>query len=263
MLFMEKKTFNIHCILLFCQVIYCYVPKAACTAWKNTLAELTGIPPHADDDVHNKTTLWRYGFRLLDSVPLSEAKELMIKYKKFMFVRHPLSRLYSAYRDKFLGYEAFQGKYKDRYAQEIILRFRPQANHNDLSEGRVTFKEFVQYIMYKAQHGGMFNQHWRSPVDLCFPCGIRYDFIGKVETMDTDAMYVMREFFGQRRPDDLPLIHTKGSTEEMKEAYKNFTDEELRELMNVYKLDFEVFGYEMAVPWRLRVVNSLWPGDVI
>ncbi|XP_014386468.1 PREDICTED: carbohydrate sulfotransferase 12 [Myotis brandtii] len=106
-------------------VIYCYVPKAACTNWKRVMIVLSGSlldrgAPYRDpldiprEFVHNSSThltfnkFWRrYGkfSRHLMKVKLK-------KYTKFLFVRDPFVRLISAFRSKFeLENEEFYRKF--------------------------------------------------------------------------------------------------------------------------------------------------------
>ncbi|KAF1379232.1 hypothetical protein PFLUV_G00173930 [Perca fluviatilis] len=95
-------------------IIYCYVPKVACSNWKRIMIVLSesllrdGVPQRDPlaiprDLVHNNSMhftfnkFWkRYG---------KFAKHLMKvklkKYTKFIFVRDPFVRLISAYRNKF------------------------------------------------------------------------------------------------------------------------------------------------------------------
>lgn len=95
-------------------VIYCYVPKVACTNWKRVMIVLSeslldqGVPYRNPLDiprehVHNTSThltfnkFWRrYGkfSRHLMKIKLK-------KYTKFLFVRDPFVRLISAFRSKF------------------------------------------------------------------------------------------------------------------------------------------------------------------
>ena len=37
-----------------------------------------------------------------------------------------------------------------------------------------------------------FDQHWRPPSIMCHPCQIKYDFIGKMETVIKDSKYLMK-----------------------------------------------------------------------
>uniref|UniRef100_A0A3Q3XC54 Carbohydrate sulfotransferase n=1 Tax=Mola mola TaxID=94237 RepID=A0A3Q3XC54_MOLML len=83
-------------------LIYCYVPKVACTNWKRVLMVLTSdgrltspldIPANEAHVAGNLHTLSEF------SVP--EINHRLRSYLKFIFAREPFERLVSAYRNKF------------------------------------------------------------------------------------------------------------------------------------------------------------------
>lgn len=95
-------------------VIYCYVPKVACTNWKRVMIVLSeslldrGAPYRNPLDiprerVHNSSThltfnkFWRRYGRFSRHLMKIKLK----KYTKFLFVRDPFVRLISAFRSKF------------------------------------------------------------------------------------------------------------------------------------------------------------------
>uniref|UniRef100_A0A8D2DCI4 Carbohydrate sulfotransferase n=1 Tax=Sciurus vulgaris TaxID=55149 RepID=A0A8D2DCI4_SCIVU len=82
-------------------LLYCYVPKVACTNWKRVLLALSGrargdprsIPAH---EAHAPGRLPS----LADFSP-AEINRRLRAYLAFLFVREPFERLASAYRNKF------------------------------------------------------------------------------------------------------------------------------------------------------------------
>ncbi|OWK61914.1 Carbohydrate sulfotransferase 12, partial [Lonchura striata] len=190
-------------------VIYCYVPKVACTNWKRVMIVLSeslldqGVPYRNPLDiprehVHNTSThltfnkFWRrYGkfSRHLMKIKLK-------KYTKFLFVRDPFVRLISAFRSK------FELENEDFYRRFAIPMLKLYSNHTNLptsvSEAfgaglRVSFSDFIQYLLDpRTEKMAPFNEHWRQVYRLCHPCQIDYDFIGKLETLDEDAAYLLQ-----------------------------------------------------------------------
>ena len=86
------------------RVLFCVVGKAACTSWLRTLLQLTGNPAAqlvAATDRSSVHAMFRF---YLESTQLPNASQLssspLKHYYKFMFVREPLERLVSAFRDK-------------------------------------------------------------------------------------------------------------------------------------------------------------------
>ena len=81
------------------QYFYCVTPKVACTSWLLALLTLTGKRLSKIKNVHNP----RMTDKFLKRAVLYEPRQrqmMLEKYYKFMFVREPLERLVSAYRDK-------------------------------------------------------------------------------------------------------------------------------------------------------------------
>jgi len=109
------------------RLIYCFVGKTAGTSWIRVLLQLTGNPAaqhlaSADrDGVH--TMFQHYleprSFENATQFARSPYKD----YYKFMFVREPLERLVSAYRDKIFREEKYAS-----LRQFIIGRFRQHSS---------------------------------------------------------------------------------------------------------------------------------------
>ena len=119
------------------------------------------------------------GYKYITEWPVNKRIEMVQKYYNFIFVRHPLERLLSAYRDKvqyqFLKNLPFPGKahrVEEHHAEHLI----------DLDkEG---FHAFIKYLVRRADidSGGSRIRHWKRFVDLCGICSFKWDFIGKLET---------------------------------------------------------------------------------
>ena len=231
------------------RVIYSYIPKVGCSSWKEALIRITnpGASGHIPG-VHEPTTMLKYGFRYLASLNAWQRQRVLNNYRSFVFVRHPLDRVLSAYQDKFMRYSRFHGTYREYYAPQILRRFRPGATEAEIQEGKgVTFKEFALYVIDQHRNGRHMNIHWRPFWDLCRPCQRHYDFIGKIETMDTDADYVFRTYLGQTNPPKFPRRNAKWSQNALRH-FQQLDQNELDALIDVYKKDFEIFGYEKTIP---------------
>uniref|UniRef100_G3U992 Carbohydrate sulfotransferase n=1 Tax=Loxodonta africana TaxID=9785 RepID=G3U992_LOXAF len=82
-------------------LLYCYVPKVACTNWKRVLLALRGYA-HGDPSAipaHEAHAPGRLP-SLADFSP-AEVNRRLRAYLAFLFVREPFERLASAYRNKF------------------------------------------------------------------------------------------------------------------------------------------------------------------
>ena len=81
------------------QYAYCATPKVACSSWKLALLRLTGNDISGVKHVHDPRETDKFIKRAVH-YSVSRRQALFKKYYKFMFVREPLERLVSAYRDK-------------------------------------------------------------------------------------------------------------------------------------------------------------------
>ncbi|CAL4116921.1 unnamed protein product, partial [Meganyctiphanes norvegica] len=170
------------------KLVYCFVPKVACTSWKRVWLKLTNIVPQ------NKTLLDIDRYFVHTSLPnlasqKSKLPEILETYRKFMFVRHPFDRVLSAYKDKF---ENEDKKSSYNFHKEIGKKIEAKYRKPSTDGKNVTFEDFMHYI--SEPEGNSFeqlNEHWRSLHQLCNPCSINYDFIGKYENIHEDAPYVL------------------------------------------------------------------------
>ena len=253
-------------------LLYCYVPKVACTNWKRLLViqfnsfpqfdfyKITKqlVPPQmvlmgkanttdplsiVADDSHRL-----HVFRRLNNYTEEEIRYRLDHFLKFMFVRHPLERLLSAYRNKFNSNYSSSEYFRSRYGRQIVRQYRNNASEESLTKGHdVTFHEFVRYIIdpKTATASGGFNEHWKPMSDLCLPCTIRYNVIGKYETLMDDAWLVLEK--AHLGGMSFPRSDRPSSTTSLVDEYMSqLTREELMHLYHIYELDFRLFDYKMA-----------------
>ncbi|XP_054460483.1 carbohydrate sulfotransferase 12-like [Anoplopoma fimbria] len=245
------------------QIIYCYVPKVACTNWKRVMVVLSqslispssgkpytdpeAVPP---DLVHNSSLhltfakFWRhYG---------SLSRHLMAlklqHYTKFLFVRDPFVRLISAFRNKFgRPNEDF---YK-QFGSVMLRRFGnvsgslPETAAEAFAAGiKPTFQQFITYLLDpETETESIFNEHWRQVYRLCHPCQVKYDFIGRLETLEPDAEHLLKllEVDHLLRFPSGARNRTAASWE--RDWFAQIPITTRRELYKLYEPDFEMFGY--------------------
>uniref|UniRef100_A0A8B9PBY8 Carbohydrate sulfotransferase n=1 Tax=Apteryx owenii TaxID=8824 RepID=A0A8B9PBY8_APTOW len=179
-----------------------------------------------------------------DLVFLSDMKPDEISYRlknyyKFIFVRNPMERLLSAYRNKFGEIKEYQLK----YGVEIVRRYRKSGGQSAGDD--VTFSEFLRYLL--DEEAERMNEHWMPIYNLCQPCAVRYDFIGSYERLNADANYVLEQVqspsfirFPERQSWYKPV------TAETLHYYLCNTQRRLiKELLPKYILDFSLFAYPL------------------
>ncbi|KAM3920235.1 carbohydrate sulfotransferase 14 [Leptodactylus fuscus] len=216
--------------------LYCYVPKVACSNWKRVLKVLDGSLPSVDTKLkmdHKSDLVF------LADLSADEIRYRLQHYYKFLFVREPMERLLSAYRNKFGEIK----EYQQRYGMEIVRRYRknPAASKGD----DVTFSEFLQYL--QDEDVEKMNEHWMPIYNLCQPCAVPYDFIGSYERLQEDAHHVLDTIgapnhihFPERQAWYKPV-----TKETMQYLLCNTPQGLIRELLPKYILDYSLFAYSL------------------
>ncbi|KAK2720453.1 hypothetical protein QYM36_004365, partial [Artemia franciscana] len=228
-------------------LLYCYVPKVACTNWKRIIMILSGNANTSDplsieaNEVHPRR-VWE----TLADFKTSESQTRLNNYYKFMFVRHPFERLVSAYVNKF--YKSYTDYFQIKYGRTIVKNYRTNPGKEALTRGHdVTFSEFVQYLIaHKSSESGPFNEHWRPMHELCEPCRVKYDIIGKYETLNEDSWLVLENPRLDQKVKFPPGL--KKSTAYLVKSYlSQIPESQLIKLYHLYELDFKLFGYDFDV----------------
>ncbi|MEQ2207847.1 Carbohydrate sulfotransferase 11, partial [Xenoophorus captivus] len=214
------------------ELIYCYVPKVACTNWKRA-----HVPS-------NLKTLNQYS--------IAEINHRLKNYFKFLFVREPFERLVSAYRNKFTL--KYNSSFHKRFGTRIIRRYRKNATQDALINGAdVKFKEFIDYLVDPAtQRDGPLNEHWQTVYQLCHPCHIHYDMMGKYETLEEDANYIL-QLVGVGDSLHFPSYAKSTRTTDAMTAqfFSNISTQQQVQLYKLYKMDFLMFNY--SIPSYLKL----------
>ncbi|KAL1020754.1 hypothetical protein UPYG_G00004210 [Umbra pygmaea] len=235
-------------------LLYCYVPKVACTNWKRVLMVLTGdgryreplaIPANEAHVAGNHRTLSEYS--------TAEINSRLRSYLKFIFVREPFERLVSAYRNKFT--RSYNTAFHKRYGTKIIRQHRPDPKPEALERGNdVSFKEFVHYLVDpRTQREGPFNEHWERVHSLCHPCLIHYDVVGKYETLEQDTRSVLH-LAGVEGEVQFPTSSkgTRTNGGMTAQFFKNISPFYQKKLFNLYRMDFLLFNYSIPEYLRFR-----------
>uniref|UniRef100_A0A4X1VNU8 Carbohydrate sulfotransferase n=2 Tax=Sus scrofa TaxID=9823 RepID=A0A4X1VNU8_PIG len=226
------------------KILYCEVPKAGCSNWKRILMVLNGLAPSAHNISHDAV---HYGKHLkkLDSFDLKGIYTRLNTYTKAVFVRDPMERLVSAFRDKF---EHPNSYYHPVFGKAIIKKYRANACEEALNNGSgVKFKEFIHYLLDSHRPVGM-DIHWEKVNKLCYPCLINYDFVGKFETLEDDANYFL-QLIGAPKELKFPNFKDRHSSDKrtnaqvVRQYLKDLTRTERQLTYDFYYLDYLMFNY--------------------
>ncbi|GCB85637.1 hypothetical protein scyTo_0026363 [Scyliorhinus torazame] len=226
------------------RLLYCEVPKAGCSNWKRVLMVLAGRAA-ATAQIQHAAAHHGNALRRLDSFDRDGMWLRLRTYTKLLFVRDPLDRLVSAFRDKFEQPNAY---YHPVFGTAIIARYRHNATPEALRTGAgVTFPEFVQYLLDSRRPVGM-DIHWEPVSRLCSPCLLHYDFIGHFESLETEADAVLH-LIGAPRNLTYPRFKDRHAQEERtsprvsRRYLAQLPPADRHRVFHFYQTDYTMFNY--------------------
>ena len=177
----------------------------------------------------------------------------------FLIARNPYERLVSGYRDKILG-EAltYRSSVYAKLSRNILAKYR-QMDLNSYVPGITSppsFTEFVRYIVDEVADSQTLDMHWTPVYSFCNPCQVDLTHIIKLETFDRDTKWIVQK---ANLTNFMPqTASTEGESKLKKNAAKDgqntssivhsylleLPHEILHNLNNIYKVDFDIFGYQ-------------------
>ena len=215
----------------------CLVHKSGSTSMKYLMLSTRGMTKASD--VFTSSFLLRYDFHQENITSPVHHKT----FKTFMFVRNPILRLVSSYKAKFMKKSIARDMKK--LGKKIIETVRPNSTHTYFKPGRPTFQEFVKYVLsWPKEKLHKMNVHWKPQYLECNPCQIKFDFIGKLETIRRDTEFVMKKFYGIP-VQNIPHRNKKG----IPNPDLSLPGPDIRALLKLYERDFMYFGYPMVWPY--------------
>lgn len=142
---------------------------------------------------------------------------------RFTFVRHPIRRAESAYRDKVLRKRNFSG----RLALQRRLGLPVGCEHD------LTAEQFVTAL--EEQEPGEMDAHWRPQwVNTLWP-HVEYEVVGRLETFAEDVARI-------RAAANLPRVPIEVRNSRHYDVGL-FTTTQQKRLAAVYERDFDLFDY--------------------
>lgn len=239
--------------------LLCAPPKTGTTNWKK--AQITMI--HQDfyknlpdtnltfqklaDELHWQTVY------SITSKQLNEVRKKKQMYNavfhnnatvKIMHVRHPLARLYSAWKDKFTR----SGNFEHDFTVEKLFTmyddgikiYSDEERFPTPPWARVSFYAFLKMITEQTK----WNSHWGNYWQICWPCLVDYDYITNTETIGEDSRYIFESLGLGNEVGRFPEKYDSSKTADyVKKVYSEIPAETMDKLNKLYKWDFELFGY--------------------
>uniref|UniRef100_A0A1A9WL23 Carbohydrate sulfotransferase n=1 Tax=Glossina brevipalpis TaxID=37001 RepID=A0A1A9WL23_9MUSC len=231
-----------HVILIFTQV--------ACTNWKRILLLMNGDWPNGTNPLEipgNKVHADGV-FKSFSSLNETERSQIFSEYTRFLIARHPFERLLSAYRNKLEGRTASARYFQRRIGRQIIKALRVNPSNHSLTHGDdVSFAEFIQYLLtpeLSLSNQSNYNEHWEPIAKLCNPCVMKYNLIGKFETLLDDSALAL--YLAGADHLTFPTGHKPSSTRKQLRTYFDpLSIRAIRRLYEIYAEDFRLFDYNL------------------
>lgn len=220
----------------------CLSPKVGTTTWKTHLLRMWGYEANFKTP-HKFNKFIGIGYNKSLRKTYRSSKGLT----RVVTVRHPLSRLASAFRNK-LG----DGKAMVPPSHHIYDIFRMVLGHSNIKAFRwkanqATFLQFLNYVISETKSNSI-NPHWRPYLWTCRPCGMTYDYIVKLETFGDDLLYLataagIKEINTDLRKNQSPALEEKVT--DFEEYFEDLPPQVLKDIYQIYKYDFLFFGYDV------------------
>ncbi|XP_045199232.2 carbohydrate sulfotransferase 11-like [Mercenaria mercenaria] len=230
------------------KAMFCYVPKVACTYLLRIFLSLND-----NNNVSNPILLKGKDVHILkkkltnlDRYSKPEIEYRINHYKNIIFVREPLERVFSAFRNKFILTN--DPRFIDYVSSKIKSISRNISSKMSPDKGGVNFTEFVQYLLHWRTIEEGYNEHWDSVSNLCHPCLVKYNFIGKYESFKKDVAALLKllsiedRVKFQKREEYYKHVP---SADMMSKYFKTLPQELFEDLRHIYIQDYLLFNYKI------------------
>lgn len=125
-----------------------------------------------------------------------------------------------------------------RYWDPVMKKTRPNGSPMD----RLTFSEFIWYLTHTPERD--YHERWTPYWNRCDPCLVDYDFIGKIETAKHDFPYAFNKVGIGSSSDWWDNIEQVPRSLTLR-YFSTVSQEAILKLHQIYKLDFDLFGYSI------------------
>ncbi|KAI8775926.1 carbohydrate sulfotransferase 11 isoform X1 [Biomphalaria glabrata] len=269
----------------FNKMAYCVVPKVGCTYWINILRFLNndtyGMVFESPHDIPRIITHYSSFSRNVSVYSDEPGPSELSNKLRFMFVRDPYSRLWSAWIDKFW--------LPDFWFTEgaNIVNFFNLTEAEKECPTNISFVQFLTYISRDKflQEPKLLNEHWAPYRFLCDPCVFKPHVIGKMETFHADTSTILEAVnltwvletpsmmrdnsSGNARPIDRSVQEMSMLTYYNMELFTflssllNSTEENCFNQRLVYKRLWAAFQYNGHLPFNVQFPEQLETGASI
>ena len=203
------------------KLIACKVPKVGSTNIARLLYALDHIAQINDSNRVRKGQARHQAILKMDNKNITSLVTYITRtYTKFMFVRDPLERLLSAYRDR-----------------------RPRSW---FKTNPVTFSNFLENILDTSDDD--LNIHHYPFYKMCRPCLMKYDFIGLLSEFEGTMRMILQKAGAEKAVNViLPSRNKTGYQERtsllLQNYLRNVSKTIIERIYQRYYLDYYLFGF--------------------
>ena len=181
----------------------------------------------------------------------------------FVFVRHPLDRLESAYYDKIVGKpsDTFYKMVKNIKAKcKILQMFSLLKSENfkiyisfisdHIESPNLSPEDFIKFVIDENRshpNRHKVNEHWRPQVATCPFCLFKYVVYGRYETYSEDTAYILlkSKLVNLKAVNKMngDVHHFEKKSQRRIEFWSAVPSNYIKDLKNVFMADFKLFDY--------------------
>jgi hypothetical protein len=221
------------------KLIYVAVPKAASTRIRRTLARIEGRFSRSLKPSKRLQYRGPYGPR---NMTIGSFYNLATSATtlRFSFVRNPYARVVSCWADKFASKPLTGGDpFIDAY---LAARHEIDSGLPEGADCSLSFADFV--IFAAAAANARKDPHIQAQCDILKTPGIDLDFVGKVESFNTEFARVLDYLNASEEVRQEATIAVNESLHDVWPTY--YTRELADRIYRAYEGDFDRFGYPRA-----------------
>ena len=154
------------------KLLYCSIPKNACTLFKNIIIENSKYKQEYERSSQN---IHQFIISKRGTVDNLLASLSAADYFKLAVLRNPFARLASGYLDKIAKHLQ-----PESFAIDVIKDVQQHLGLAIDLKKSITFEQFIQYLARKKDRE--LNDHWKPQNN--FVAGVKFDFIGQFENLN-------------------------------------------------------------------------------
>ena len=174
--------------------VYCPIQKTGCWFWSRTLMIIENDKNFSSlNELRSSKTILKPLLNMKEFRSLhtqTEVEEFIRKSVKFVFVREPYGRVFSAYNNKILAPNPVFWN----MGKKIVAATRENPSNESLKYGHdVTFSEYIKYLLIQFESGKHLDPHFAPMNTIYDPCRYTFDYVGKMETFASDAEFIIEK----------------------------------------------------------------------